>query len=421
MNAFKIPAALRVAWKDVKILLKERGTLVYLFIIPIVFILAFSSTGLVESSPKEQAIKVPVVNLDAGSEASQALLAALDQGGGIECELYHEARAASLLDKGKINRVLTIPANYASDLEAGRHVTLRLVNGPDASATKSEAVHRAVVGVTGGLSLETQLIASFQQMADMQAAMEAASPEQAFPLELAIEQAHSQFARSQTEPLLGIEESWPKHLLEEDEEDINPLSVTVPAFAVLFIFLTASTTAHSIYEEKKVGSFRRLLAAPISKAAILAGKMAPNFVTGLAQVIVLFGAAILLFPLLGFDRLSLGNDPLALVVVCLLVLLCSTSLGVLIAAIGRTEAQISGLSQVLLWVLGFAVVMLAQIPTTATVDMITKVIPHYWANTAFQDLFVRGQGLADIVPSILALSGFTLAFFAIGLWRFRLE
>jgi ABC-2 type transport system permease protein len=170
-----------------------------------------------------------------------------------------------------------------------------------------------------------------------------------------------------------------------------------------------------------VGSFRRLLAAPISKAAILAGKMAPNFVTGLAQVIVLFGAAILLFPLLGFDRLSLGNDPLALVLVCLLVLLCSTSLGVLIAAIARTEAQISGLSQVLLWVLGFAVVMLAQIPTTATVDMITKVIPHYWANTAFQDLFVRGQGLADIVPSILALSGFTLAFFAIGLWRFRFE
>jgi ABC-2 type transport system permease protein len=417
MNLFKIPAALRVAWKDVKILLKERGMLIYLFIIPIVFILAFSSTGLVESSPKEQAIKVPVVNLDAGSEASQALLAALDQGGGIECELYDEAQAASLLDKGKINRVLTIPANYASDLEAGRHVTLRLVNGPDASATKSEAVHRVVAGVTADLSLETQLIASFRQMGDMQAA----SPEQAFPSELAIEQAQSQSARSRTEPLLGIEESWPAHLLEEDEEDINPLNVTVPGFAVLFIFLTAYTTAQSIYAEKKVGSFRRLLAAPISKAAILAGKMAPNFVTGLAQVIVLFGAAILLFPLLGFDRLSLGNDPLALVLVCLLVLLCSTSLGVLIAAIARTEAQISGLSQVLLWVLGFAVVMLAQIPTTATVDMITKVIPHYWANTAFQDLFVRGQGLADIVPSILALSGFTLAFFAIGLWRFRFE
>ena len=417
MNRYKIPAALSVARKDIKIFLKERGTLVYLFVIPIVFILAFSSTGLVSSNPKEQAITVPVVNLDNGSESSQALLNALDQGGGIECKLYDEARARSLLDRGKINRVLTIPANYAADLEAGRPVTLRLVNGPDASATTSEAVHRVIAGVTGGLSLETQLIAAFRQMADMQAA----SPEQVFTSEVMVEQAQSQFARSRTEPLMGIEESWPEHLLEGDEQDINPLSINVPGFAVLFIFLTAYTTAQSIYAEKKVGSFRRLLAAPISKASILAGKMAPNFVTGLAQLIVLFAAAVLLFPLLGFDRLTLGNDPLALVLVCLLVLLCSTSLGVLIAAIARTEGQISGLSQVLLWVFGFAAVLLTQMPSTPTINAVSKAIPHYWANAAFQDLFVRGQGLADIVPSILALSGFTLAFLAIGLWRFKFE
>jgi ABC-2 type transport system permease protein len=417
MSRVKIPAALSVARKDIKIFLKERGTLVYLFVIPIVFILAFSSTGLISSDPKEQVIAVPVVNLDAGSEASLTLLSALEQGGGIECELYDEARAQSLLDRGKINRVLTIPANYGSDLEAGNRVTLQLVNGTDASATKSEAVHRAVAGVTAGLSLETQLISSFRQMADMQAA----SQEQVFTSELMVEQAQSQFARSRTDPLLGIEESWPEHLLEGDEQDINALAVNVPGFAVLFIFLTAYTTAQSIYAEKKVGSFRRLLAAPISKTSILAGKMAPNFVTGLAQLIVLFSAAILLFPLLGFDRLTLGNDPLALVVVCLLVLLCSTSLGVLIAAIARTEGQISGLSQVLLWVFGFGAVLVTQMPSTPTINTVSKAIPHYWANAAFQDLFLRGQGLADIVPSILALSGFTLAFLAIGLWRFKFE
>jgi ABC-2 type transport system permease protein len=417
MSRFNIPATWSVARKDIKIFLKERGTLVYLFVIPIVFIFAFSSAGFIGSSPKERAIEVPVVNLDAGSEASLTLLDALDQGGGIESKLYDEARAASLLDKGKINRVLTIPADYGSDLEAGRHVRLRLVNGPDASATKSEAVHRVVAGVTGGLSLETQLIAAFRQMADMQAA----SQEQVFTSELMVEQAQSQMARSRTEPLLGIEESWPEHLLKEDEQDINPLAINVPGFAVLFIFLTAYTTAQSIYAEKKVGSFRRLLAAPISKATILAGKMTPNFLTGLAQLIVLFGAAVLLFPLLGFDRLTLGNDPLALVLLCVVVLLCSASLGVLIAAIARTEGQISGLSQVLLWVFGFAAVLLTQMPSTPTIDTVSKAIPHYWANTAFLDLFVRGQGLADIMPSILALSGFTLAFFAIGLWRFRFE
>jgi ABC-type Na+ efflux pump permease subunit len=42
MNELNIPAALRVARKDIKIFLKERGTLLYLFVVPIVFVLALS-------------------------------------------------------------------------------------------------------------------------------------------------------------------------------------------------------------------------------------------------------------------------------------------------------------------------------------------------------------------------------------------
>jgi ABC-2 type transport system permease protein len=415
MNGLQIRAALRVTRKDIKIFLKERGTLLNLFVIPIVFVLAFSS-GLGGSDSQEEVITVPVVNLDAGSGASLTLLDALNQGG-IQCELVDEAKAKAWFDRGKIDRVLTIPANYATDLQAGQPVTLRLVNSPDASASTTEAVQRVVAGVAADLSLETQLIAAFGQMADMEAA---APPEQrSFTTEIIIEQAQSQIARSRTEPLLAIEESWPQHLLEDDEEDINPLSVNVPGFAVLFIFLTASTTAQAIYAEKRIGSFRRLLAAPISKTTILVGKMTPNLLTGLAQIVVLFGAGVLIFPVLGFDRMPLGNDPLALVLVCLMVLLCSTSLGVLIAAIARTEGQISGLSSVVLWVLGFAAILLAQMPSNPTLDTVSQLIPHYWANMAFLDLFLRGQGLADVMPSILALLGFTVAFLTVGLWRFK--
>jgi ABC-2 type transport system permease protein len=416
MNGNQIRAALRVTRKDIKILLKERGTLLILFVVPIVFVLAFSS-GLGESGPQEEAITVPVVNLDAGSGPSQTLLDALNQGGGIQCELYDEAKAGDWFDRGRIDRVLTIPANYAADLQAGQPVSLRLVNSPDASASTTEAVHRVVAGVAADLSLETQLLAAFRQMADMEAA---APPEQqSFTTEIIIEQAQSQIARSRTEPLLAVEESWPQQLLEEDEEDINPLNVNVPGFAVLFIFLTASTTAQAIYTEKKIGSFRRLLAAPISKTTILVGKMAPNFLTGLAQLAVLVGAGVLILPVLGFDRMSLGNDPVALVLVCFMVLLCSTSLGVLIAAIARTEGQISGLSAVVLWVLGFAAYLLARMPSTQTLDTVKQLIPHYWANEALLDLFLRGQGLADVMPSILALLAFTVAFLAVGLWRFK--
>lgn len=416
MNLLNIPTSLRITRKDIKILLKERGTLLYLFVIPLLFILAFAGAVSVESKPKEEVIGLPVVNLDEGNGASSTLLEALNRGGGIQYALYDQAQAESLLEKGKIKRVLTIPANYAADLQDGHPVTLHLVSASDANSAKTEAVYRVVAGVASDLSLESQLIASFRQMADMQAAV---SPEQqVFTTEIIIEQAQSQFARSRTEPLLSLEESWPEHLLEEDEQEINPLSVYVPGFAVLFIFLTAQTTAQSIYEEKKEGNFRRLLAAPISKPTILLGKMTPNFITGLIQVVVLFSAGIFLFPLLGLDRMSLGNDPLALVLTCLVVLLCSTSLGVLIAAVARSEGQIMGLGSVVLWAFGFAGIWLTQMPSSSLFGTITKFIPHCWANQALLDLLVRGQGLADISTSILALLGFTAVFLAIGLWRF---
>lgn len=416
MNRLNLPAMLHIARKDLKIFLKERGTLLYLFVIPLVFIISFSVGTGGSRNPQVEAIALPVVNLDAGSAASQTLLNGLNQVGGIQCEIYDQALAMALLDKEKINRVLTIPANYATDLQDGHQVSLRLVSSPTANTSKTEAVYRMVTGVAADLSLETQLIASFKQMGDMQAAI---SPEeQVFTTDIIVEQAQSQFARARIEPLLAIEESWPKALLEGDKQDFNPLSVYIPGFAVLFIFLTAQTTAQSIYEEKKTGGFRRLLAAPIGKPTVLAGKMTPNFITGMVQIIVLFGAGIIVFPVLGLNRMALGNDPLALVLVCMIVLLCSTSLGVLIAAIARTEGQISGLSAVVLWIFGFAGIWLNQMPSTGFFEPISKVIPHYWANLAFLDLFVRGKDLADIAPRILILLGFTVVFFTVGVWRF---
>jgi ABC-2 type transport system permease protein len=98
----------------------------------------------------------------------------------------------------------------------------------------------------------------------------------------------------------------------------------VPGYTVLFVFLTAQATASSIYREKKEGSFRRLMAAPVHKAAMLVGKMLPNFVTGLIQIAVIFAISIFVLPLMGLERLTLGNDPLALVLVSLLLALCST-------------------------------------------------------------------------------------------------
>jgi ABC-2 type transport system permease protein len=55
------------------------------------------------------------------------------------------------------------------------------------------------------------------------------------------------------------------------------------------------------------------------------------------------------------------------------------------------------------------------------VGPLVRIVPHYWANRAFEDLLVRGLGLADVTLEMAALLAFTVVFFVIGLWRFEFE
>ena len=190
----------------------------------------------------------------------------------------------------------------------------------------------------------------------------------------------------------------------------------------MFAFLTAQATASSIFDEKRAGTFRRLLAAPLGKWELLIGKMLPNFVIAILQMVVIVAASLVLLPLVGQDAPSLGNSPLGLILVTILVALCSASLGILLGALCRTESQVGGVSSVVLWVAGM--VGGAFIPAFVLGDFLNtigKVVPHYWALQAYNDLMIRGQGLADILPELGILAGLTAVFFVIGLRRLKFD
>jgi ABC-2 type transport system permease protein len=148
----------------------------------------------------------------------------------------------------------------------------------------------------------------------------------------------------------------------------------------------------------------------------------PNFFVALLQMVVIFAASALLLPLIGQEAPSLGNSPLGLILVTVLVALCSTSLGVLLAALCRTESQVGGISSVALWIAGL--VGGAFIPAFVLGDFLNtigKVVPHYWAIQAYNDLMVRGLGVTDILPELAILAVFVAVFFGIGLWRFKFD
>lgn len=411
--------ALSIAWKDLQILFKDRGALLLLLLLPLVFVIVFTGAlGSIGQGEEDARIPLAVVDLDGGPSA-QTLLEKIDDAGGVRVESYAQTEAMDKLDEGEIDRVLTIPSGLGTDLANGQPVTLRLVSGADADFKETEAVRLVVDGAASDMALEIQIFSALQQMGEMQAS--AIGSSDAFGVERMQAQARSQFERAQTEPLVAVSQRTPAQEVEQDEP-YSVSDIAVPGITVMFVFMAAQTAARSVYDEKKVGSFRRLLAAPMSKAALLGGKMLPNLVTGIIQSAVIFAFGIVGLRLLGMTPATLGNDPLATVLVVVLVALCSSAMGILIAAFAHTEGQIGGLSTLLMWVL--ALVGGSIIPLFILekfLGPVPMVVPHYWANRALVDLMVRGGSLADVMVEMAVLLGFTVVFFAIGVWRFKFE
>ena len=425
---------LSIAWKDLLILFRDRNALVGAFLLPIVFIVVYlgvagaaAGGGGDGGAGESERVPLPVVNLDPDGTVAAALIDGLNKQGGLDASVLtaadgtpsSEAEARRRLDAKEIQRVLIIPAGFSAGVAAGEPVSVRVVS-TSLDPGQSGAVMMAIEGVTRDISLELQIVASLERLAEMQRANPSFDP--ATSAELAIPIARRQFEESRGRPLVTVAQMQPSAPDQEDQPEVSGVQIGVPGFAVLFIFLTAQITARSIYDERRTGTFRRLLASPVGKWPLLVGKLIPNFVVVILQVVVLFAAGIFLLPLMGLPALSLGSDVPALVVLVLAVALCCTTLGILIAAVARTEAQIGGISALVLWVLAFLggsfIPLFLINESMATIGQVT---PHYWAVTGFYDLLTRGQGLTAIADSIVVLLGFSAAFFLIGAWRFEFD
>jgi len=416
--------ALTLTSKDLRVFVRDRGAVFMLFLLPFAFIVVLSLAGqgikLEQGGP--EGLPLTVVNGDEQGQAARDFVAALNDFGKVEVVLEgDQAKAELLLNSAQLRYALFIPSEFSARLAAGSQVTVRLMLHPLANEADTLTVERAVVRTAREFLLMDYLNEGLEQMA----AMQAADPSSATTFSAARirQQVELQQARAREQPLVSVLETVPAALQEEKEVNLPAYGqIVVVGMAVLFIFLAAQTTALSIHKEKRQGSFRRLLAAPITRAALLGGKLLQSFLLVLLQVAVILLSGGFVIQLLGLQPLDLSSDPVGLVVVSLAAALCSTSLGIFIAAVARTENQVGGFATAGLFLAGFlsgSFVPLFLFPQG--LDQLARVVPQYWANQAFYGLIFRGQTLADVWPNVVALLAFALAFFAIGLWRFKFE
>jgi ABC-2 type transport system permease protein len=200
-------------------------------------------------------------------------------------------------------------------------------------------------------------------------------------------------------------------------DNVDAFQLTVPGNAVLFGFFLALTVGLAFTEERRTGTWRRILAAPVSRARVLGAKLASYLIVGLLQFAFLFGVGV------GVFGMRIGGSVLALVVLTVAVVSCAVSFGLLIASTGGTSKRIGSLGSMCLLVMGLvggAMVPRAVMPPA--MQTAGLFVPHGWALDGYFTLLVRdGATIADVAPQIAAVFGFAVVFAAIGVWRFRFE
>jgi ABC-2 type transport system permease protein len=199
--------------------------------------------------------------------------------------------------------------------------------------------------------------------------------------------------------------------------NISAFQVTVPGNAVLFGFFIALTVAMAFTGERRAGTWRRLLAAPVPRSHALLATLVPYYLVGLAQLAFLFGIGAAAF------GMQVAGSLAALIALSLAVSLCAVSLGFLMAAIGGSEKQLGGIGSVALLVMGMlGGCMFPRAFMPPFMKTIGLGVPHGWALDGYYAVLVRqGTTIADIAPSIAALLAFAIGFAALGLALFRFE
>lgn len=109
--------------------------------------------------------------------------------------------------------------------------------------------------------------------------------------------------------------------------------------------------------------------------------------------------------------MSLGKNLYALILLIAILSLCSTSLGVLLSLIAKTDSQLTGYS--LFIVLFSAALGGTMVPLSLMPDMmqnVAKLVPQSWALEGFQTIIVNNENISNIATNFIALLGFSLVF-----------
>jgi ABC-2 type transport system permease protein len=311
-------------------------------------------------------------------------------------ESYDTARQQ--VDDGKIAGFISFPADFTQNVYAGKETAVDVIVDSGDQYTRA-----ALDGMAQSIATEIRK----RQVEASAAAVLLGMNNQSADIESVIAQIYSSQADAS-----GLIQSVTQKIGEVEGE--NTANWVIPGYLVMFVFFTAALSAERLVHERQNHTLERLLSSSVSKEALLGGMYLGTVLKGLIQIVIFWGAGILIY------HIELGSEPLAVVLISIVVVLMASAFSLLLATLVKSEhaaSSIGVLTSLILAPLGGCWWPLFIVPVW--MQKMALFTPHGWAVTAFNKLMLYGGSFQDVVPAILVLLGFGVGFAVIAVMRFR--
>jgi ABC-2 type transport system permease protein len=412
---------LSVAWKEIQVISKERAWLVILFLLPLMIGSFMGGANLVTNRPSSNIIllKVGLVNLDSGTFGMEMakVIRAIEE---FEVTAYLDTEAAvQPVTKGNAAAAIIIPADFSQKIGSYTPTSVQVIVDP-AEPESAGIVTGIINQVAGEFVIWGEVQYGVQTIMSETGILAAASPQEARAIQAQnLGVVMTRINAMRTNPVIDVSLKTPPKA--EAGAGIQTFfAYLFPGLTVMFIFFIVPMSSGAILNEREIGTLRRLLTAPIPRRAILAGKILAYMSLAILQVVVIFAIAGALF------GTPLGKSAIGLVVLTLVVAFTAAAMGIMVAALAKTEKQADSIGLILAFVLaglGGAMAMSAQplYRTGGFISILSGLTPHAHAVESYYMLMAENASFVQILPHVGILLGMGIIFFLIGVWRFKFD
>jgi len=415
--------SLILALKDLQVLSRDKFSLFWVLCFPALFSLFFGaiySTG----SKGPSGMKVAVVDEDQ-SEISQLYVSRLESYDALKLAHLSRDEAIDQVRTGKQVAAVCIKEGFGDGFE-----TIFDSNDPRLEIAVDPA-RRMESGYLQGLLAKAQFEALGEKFLDRdwmrsQVDIWRSDVENADDLTAKQIDIFLNFFDSYDELLSDVNDTYYKKGLEggmlnvatldvrrESKWPTSSFQITFPQAIIWGLLACSATFAISIVSERKVGTFQRLLVAPLSRANILAGKAMACFFACIVVICIQTAGAKFIF---GMPI----NKPMFFVPAAACAILCFVGLMMIVSTLGRTEQAAAGLAWALFMImamLGGAMVPLIAMPQW--LRSVSHVSPIKWSILAMEGAIWRNFTLTETVTPCAVLLAIGSVSFLLGLMILR--